>query len=107
MHKSSIEALASTWAQITSEADFPKDYDGTATPAVHQASQHIEVEIRDYIVATGDMRLFSLMHLLGQSALRMEQVLWPEDYARMTLEIEKAMKEADDPNTQPAENKTP
>lgn len=93
-------SVTSIWAQIASEADFPKGYDGTATPAVHQASQYIEIEIRDYIVATGDMRLFSLMHLLGQSALSMEQVLWPEDYARMTREIEKAMKEADDPNTQ-------
>ena len=28
----------------------------------------------------------------------MEQTLWPEDYERMTREIEAALREADDPN---------
>ncbi|HDD9743284.1 TPA: hypothetical protein PBR01_004478, partial [Escherichia coli] len=37
------------------------------------------VPIRERIVATNDMRLFSLLHLLGQASLRMEQALWPED----------------------------
>jgi hypothetical protein len=36
------------------------------------------------------MRLFSLLHLLGQASLRMEQALWPEDYERMTREVEEA-----------------
>ena len=35
---------------------------------------------------------------LGQASLRMEQTLWPEDYERMTREIEAALREADDPN---------
>ena len=29
----------------------------------------------------------------------MEQALWPEDYERMTREVEEALREADDPNT--------
>ena len=37
------------------------------------------------------MRLFGLLHLLGQASLRMEQTLWPEDYERMTREVERAV----------------
>ena len=44
------------------------------------------------------MRLFGLLHLLGQASLRMEQTLWPEDFERMTREVEEALREADDPN---------
>ena len=44
------------------------------------------------------MRLFGLLHLLGQASLRMEQALWPEDYERMTREVEEALREADAPN---------
>jgi hypothetical protein len=94
MKKSSIEALAAAWAQIATEVNFPTDYAGTASPGVHQASQNIEIWMREHIIATGDRRLFSLAHLLGQAALRMEQVLWPEDYERMANEIEDAILEA-------------
>jgi hypothetical protein len=44
------------------------------------------------------MRLFGLLHLLGQASLRMEQVLWPEDYERMTREVEEALREAGNPS---------
>jgi len=98
MSTSNIEALASAWARVTEEAQFPADYEGTATPAVHQASEAIQERIREHIVATNDMRLFGLLHLLGQASLRMEQVLWPEDYERMTREVEEALREANAPN---------
>jgi hypothetical protein len=98
MSTSSIEALASAWARIAEEAEFPADYEGTATPAAHQASEAIQERIREHIVATNDMRLFGLLHLLGQTSLRMEQVLWPEDYERMTREVQEALREANDPN---------
>ena len=98
MSTSSIEALASAWARIAKEAEFPTDYEGTASSAAHQASEVIQERIRDHIVATNDMRLFGLLHLLGQASLRMEQVLWPEDYEHMTREVEEALREADDPN---------
>lgn len=98
MSTSSIEALASAWAQIAKEVEFPADYEGTATPAAHQASEAIQEQIREHIVATKDMRLFSLLHLLGQASLRMEQVLWPEAYERMTREVQEALREANDPN---------
>ena len=98
MSTSSIEALASAWARLADEAAFPPDYEGTATPEAHQATEVIQERIREHIVATNDMRLFGLLHLLGQALLRMEQALWPEDYERMTSEVEEALREADDPN---------
>lgn len=98
MITSNIEALASIWARIAREAEFPTDYEGTATPAAHQASVAIQERFREHIVATNDMRLFGLLHLLGQASLRMEQVLWPEEYERMTREVEEALGEVSDPN---------
>ncbi len=53
---------------------------------------------KTHIVATHDMRLFGLLHLLGQASLRMEQILWPEDYERIRREVEEALREADDSN---------
>lgn len=98
MSTSSIEALANAWARIAEEATLPTDYEGTATPETHRACEAIQARIRDHIVATNDMRLFGLLHLLGQASLRMEQTLWPEDFERMTREVEEALREADDPN---------
>ena len=95
-----IETLASAWAQLAEEVGFPADYDGTATPEAHQASEAVQERIREHIVATKDMRLFGLLHLLGQASLRMEHVLWPEEYERMTREVEEALREANDPNAE-------
>jgi hypothetical protein len=92
------ETLASAWTRIAEEVEFPADYEGTATPEAHRASEAIQERIREHIVATNDMRLFGLLHLLGQASLRMEQTLWPEDYERMTREIEEALRKVDDPN---------
>ena len=92
MSTSTIEALASAWARIAEEAEFPADYEGTATPQAHRASEAIQEQIRERIVATNDMRLFSLL------SLRMEQALWPEDYERMTREVEEALRQATDAN---------
>ncbi|MGS6501932.1 hypothetical protein ACVGW3_02110, partial [Enterobacter hormaechei] len=55
---STIEARASPWARIAEEAEFPADYEGTATPQAHRASEAIQEQIRERIVATNDMRLF-------------------------------------------------
>ncbi len=82
------------------ESGFPLDYEGTATPGVHRATEALQEQIREHIVATNDMRLFGLLHLLGQASLRMEQMLWPEDYERMKHEVEAVLREADNPNTQ-------
>ncbi|KSR45007.1 hypothetical protein [Pseudomonas aeruginosa] len=98
MSTSSIQALASIWAQLAKEVGFPADYDGTSTPETHRACGVIQEWIREHIVATNDMRLFDLLHLLGQASLRMEQVLWPEDYERMTREVEEALREVHAPN---------
>ncbi|MBN6739344.1 hypothetical protein JKG47_02075 [Acidithiobacillus sp. MC6.1] len=98
MSTSSIEALASAWACIAEEAELPSDYEGTASPEAHRASETIQEQIREHIVATNDLRLFGLLHLLGQASLRMEQALWPEECERMTREVEEALREADDPN---------
>ena len=94
----STERLASAWARIAEEAALPSGFEGTAAPEAHRACEAIQTRIRDHIVATNDMRLFGLLHLLGQASLRMEQTLWPEDFERMTREVEEALREADDPN---------
>ena len=44
------------------------------------------------------MRLFGLLHLRGQASLRTDQALWPEDYERMTREVEEVLRKANDPN---------
>lgn len=95
---SSTNALASAWAQIVNEETFPPDYEGTASAQAHRSCEAIQERIREHIVATNDMRLFGLLHLLGQASLRMEQVLWPQDYERVTREVEEALRAADDPN---------
>lgn len=93
-----IETLSGAWAQLAGEVGLPADHEGTATPAAHRANEAIQELIREHILATNDMRLFGLLHLLGQASLRMEQALWPEDYERMTREVEEALREANDPN---------
>ncbi|EHF11206.1 MULTISPECIES: hypothetical protein [Pseudomonas] len=99
MSTSCIQALASTWAQLAKEVGFPADYDGTSTPETHRACGVIQEWIREHIVATNDMRLFGLLHLLGQASLRMEQALWPDDYARMIREVAEALREVEYPNS--------
>lgn len=100
MSKSSIDALSSAWARIAEEASLPPSYEGTASPEAHRASEVIQAQIRDHIVATNDVRLFGLLHLLGQASLRMEQTLWPEDFERITNEIKEAVREANQPNAE-------
>lgn len=98
MSTSSIEALASAWAQVAEEVAFPPDYEGTASPNALRASKTIQARLRDHIVATNDMRLFGLVHLLDDASLHMEQTLWPEHFARMTRETKEALHEVDGPN---------
>ncbi|MGS6244678.1 hypothetical protein ACVGWS_00585, partial [Enterobacter hormaechei] len=74
MSTSTIEALASAWARIAEEAEFPADYDGTATPQPHRASEPIKEQIRERIVATNHMRVFILLHLLSQASLRLSLI---------------------------------
>lgn len=90
-----LDALAKAWAQFMIEIEFPQGYEGTTTPAVHHATEIAQAQIREHIMTTNDMRLFSLLHLLGQASLRMEQVLCPEEYERIRREVEEALKEAD------------
>lgn len=97
MEKNNIEALAKAWEQAMAAVNFPQGFDGEPTPEAHRAAGTIEEKIREHIISSGDMRLFSLMHLLGQASLRMEQVLWTEEYERIKQEIAKAIVEADDP----------
>jgi hypothetical protein len=99
MSESSIQAPASAWVRITGKAKFPTDYESTASADVHRASEVIQEQIRGHIVTTHDMHLFSLLHLLGQDSLRLDQSLWPEDYERTRREVEKALLEADDANS--------
>lgn len=86
--QSGISTLADAWNQVEQAARFPADFDGTATPAAYQATQALKTMMREYAVSTNDRRLSALMHLLGQAALRMKQVLWPENGERLRREIE-------------------
>ncbi len=89
----SIESLAAAWHRVVGAADFPADFDGRPTPEAHRATEALEQLLREHLVTTKDRRLFALMHLLGLAALRMEQVIWPENYERLCSEIEKAVGE--------------
>lgn len=51
MSAPSVETLASAWAQIAEEVEFPANYEGTATPEAHQASEALQERIREHIVA--------------------------------------------------------
>ncbi|MGS6234771.1 hypothetical protein ACVGV3_00145, partial [Enterobacter intestinihominis] len=79
MSTSPIEALAPAWARIAQEAVIPADNPGTATPQAHRASEAIQQQIRERILATKHKPLFSHLHLLGQPSLRIDQPQWPED----------------------------
>lgn len=48
MSTSSTEALASAWARME-EIKFPPDYEGTASPDAHRASETIQAQIREHI----------------------------------------------------------
>jgi hypothetical protein len=77
---------------------LPTDYEDTVSADAHRATEAIQEQIRAHIVTTGDMRPFSLLHLLSQASLRVEQALWPEDFDRMRREIEAALRETDNAN---------
>lgn len=100
MSESSLQALARAWVRITEEVQFPSDYDGTASLDAHRAIEAIQEQIREQIITTGDMRLFSLLQLLGQASLRLEQKLWPGDFDRMRVEVEAALREAEDTHSE-------
>lgn len=100
MSESGIQALARAWVRIKEEVKFPSGYDGTASLEAHRAIEAIQEQIRELIVTTGDMRLFSLLQLLGQASLCMEQQLWPGDYDRMKIEVEEALRAANDPGSE-------
>ncbi len=43
---SHFEALASAWARITAETEFPADYEGPAAQKAYRASQTMQERIR-------------------------------------------------------------
>jgi hypothetical protein len=98
MSESSLQALAQAWVRITEKIEFPIDYEGTGSLDAYRAIEAIQEQSRAHIVAIGDMRLFSLLQLLSQASLRMEQELWPGDYDRMRVEVEATLRAADDPD---------
>lgn len=79
---------------------FPSGYYGTASLEAHRAIKAIQGQIQEQIVTTGDNRLFSLLQLLGQTSLCMEQQLWPGEYDRMKVEVEEALRAANDPGSE-------
>lgn len=53
---------------------------------------------RTALTSASPEALSAHLPLLGQASLRMEQALWPEDYERMTREVEEALRQATDAN---------
>lgn len=86
MSMQNITWLPRVWERAAEEATSSSDYGGK----VHRAYEAIQARICGHI-PTDDMRLFGLLHLLGQALLRMEQTLWLEDFERIT-------RDAVDPN---------
>ncbi|MGS6336029.1 hypothetical protein ACVGWV_00035, partial [Enterobacter asburiae] len=60
MSTSTIEGVARAWGTIAAEPEFPAQNEGSATPQAHRASEAINEQIRERIVATKENRLFSL-----------------------------------------------
>ncbi len=55
-----LDVLANAWVSIVDGAGFPADFDGTESPEAHRATLNVEERIRDYIVSSGDTRLYGL-----------------------------------------------
>jgi hypothetical protein len=98
MSTSTIEALASAGQGLPRKRNSPLTTRGLPHHKRIGLAKLFRSRFGERIVATNDMRLFSLLHLLGQASLRMEQALWPEDYERMTREVEEALRQATDAN---------
>lgn len=99
MSASSIEALASAWARVAEEATLPHP-----TTKAQPCQKHIwrpKRSRRGFVtISSPPMTCACLASgiCLAKHALRMEQTLWPEDFERMTREVEQVLREADDPD---------
>lgn len=72
-------SLATAWIELTNAIPVLNNIDGTAvTVEDYRQNETLQMQIKDYIVQTKDMRLFGLLQLLGYVSQHMENELWPE-----------------------------
>ena len=88
-------SLKTYMSEIT--ASFAQDL-GLYFAIPYQQALAMLIERIQRLLTNKDWTQEEAARLCGQASLRMEQTLWPEDYERMTREIEAAPREADDPN---------
>lgn len=96
---SDMNEIARGWALLCAEVGFALDFDGAASPQAFRSVELLQERIREHILETKDKRLFSLLHLLGLASLRMEQELWPEEFARLSQEVTSALASANNSKT--------
>lgn len=90
-----FEALTLAWADFAQATGIPLNYCGNSTEAAYDSAEHAQAMLRAHISATNDYRLFALLHLLGNAALRMEQVLDPVGYAETEALLAAALAKAE------------
>lgn len=90
-----FEALAVAWQKFARAAEIPADYNGDSSSEAHAGVMRAQELLRDRITGANDYRLFPLLHILGNASLRMEQVLYPEDYARIEAAVKAALATAE------------
>jgi hypothetical protein len=88
-------ALAEAWTRFAAVAGIPADYHGDSTPAAHEGVEVAQHHLRQHILSTNDYRLFPLLHILGNAAVRMEQVLDPQGYAESVARVSAALAKAE------------
>lgn len=89
-----LSELASAWSELMLSVDISENDDGERMQDVHRANEAVLHGIQEYIIETKDMRLMSLLQLLGYANYFMEQKLWPEYAASIEKEVQEAL---DDP----------
>jgi hypothetical protein len=90
-----FDALSLAWQDFAKAAGIPAEYCGDSTEVAHTGAERAQALLRQHIGETGDYRLFSLLHLLGNASVRMEQVIDPDGYAETTAHIEAALAKAE------------
>lgn len=88
-------ALTEVWTQFAALAGIPQNYTGESSSEAHEGVEQAQAHLREHIIATNDYQLLSLLHILGNASVRMEQMLDPEGYAESVARVTAALKTAE------------
>lgn len=95
-----LAALADAWTEFCIVHAIPRSYDGEPTEAALEAIERAQDALRDYTASTESNALLSLLHLLGNASVRMEEVIDPIGFDRARTEIESSLAQADEPHAE-------